>query len=159
MQNIQGKYIKDENRNVISPITSTESIFYPNGINLNSNLGEVNGWMNNMKYNLFKPGDMKNMSGNLQPGEHFQTTIGGTGFIVVRCYASYMEQCRIYAYATSNKYSHLDVQILAKDYIDGGKCDFMFIDGDGEDTYKWFYIRNIGTTRVEYQLYQLNLCP
>lgn len=32
--NVQGKYIKDESRNIISPITSTNSVFGEDGSNL-----------------------------------------------------------------------------------------------------------------------------
>lgn len=40
MNNIRGKYIKDENSNIISPITSSSTVFDSNGKNLDTKLGE-----------------------------------------------------------------------------------------------------------------------
>lgn len=158
--NVNSKYIKDENGEVIAPITSTESIYYPTGMNLDSNLDDINNWMYIMRSSLFRPECMKFYTGKIESNTGaFQTTVGGMGLFCVRCYAPEIEQGSLFAYFIRNKHCYYYNEILKVDYGNKGSCEFAFVLGNEGDDNAYFRIKNVCSSEIIYQVYQLNLCP
>ena len=108
MENVKIKYLKDETGEVISPVTSADSVF------INSVFASpesLNSFMNKRKIDYFSS---ERFDFRLEPGETKRITLSQycMGLLMMRLYCGMFEQCVIYVLANSNGAGFCKAEVL-----------------------------------------------